>query len=82
MSLGEKASDDSREADMVAAPVNTMLEASNDPNVVANGYVREVYHPKIQENIKIHGSPDWICSSMALKFRSLRALSLSMRITG
>lgn len=46
-----------READMVAAPVNTMLEASNDPNVVANGYVREVYHPKIQENIKIHGSP-------------------------
>ncbi|MDC0035136.1 CoA transferase, partial [Chloroflexi bacterium] len=46
-----------READMVAAPVNTMLEASNDPNVVANGYVREIYHPKIQETIKIHGSP-------------------------
>ena len=46
-----------READMVAAPVNTMLEASNDPNVVANGYVKEIYHPKIGENIKIHGSP-------------------------
>jgi crotonobetainyl-CoA:carnitine CoA-transferase CaiB-like acyl-CoA transferase len=42
---------------MVAAPVNTMLEASNDPNVVANGYVKEIYHPKIGENIKIHGSP-------------------------
>ena len=46
-----------READMVAAPVNTMLEASNDPNVVANGYVKEIFHPKIGENIKIHGSP-------------------------
>ena len=46
-----------READMVAAPVNTMLEASTDPNVVANGYVKEFFHPKIGENIKIHGSP-------------------------
>ena len=46
-----------READMVAAPVNTMLEASNDPNVVANGYVKEIFHPKIGENIKIHGAP-------------------------
>jgi len=46
-----------READMVAAPVNTMLEASNDPNIVANGYVKEIFHPKIGENIKIHGSP-------------------------
>ena len=46
-----------READMVAAPVNTMLEASNDPDVVANGYVKEIFHPKIGENIKIHGSP-------------------------
>ena len=44
-----------READMVAAPVNTMLEASNDPNVVANGYVKEIFHPKIGENI--NGSP-------------------------
>ena len=46
-----------READMVAAPVNTMLEASNDPNIVSNGYVKEIFHPKIGENIKIHGSP-------------------------
>jgi crotonobetainyl-CoA:carnitine CoA-transferase CaiB-like acyl-CoA transferase len=46
-----------READMVAAPVNTMLEASNDPNIIANGYVKEIFHPKIGENIKIHGSP-------------------------
>ena len=46
-----------RGADMVAAPVNTMLEASNDPNVVANGYVREISHPKTGESLKIHGSP-------------------------
>ena len=46
-----------RDADMVAAPVNTMLEASNDPNVVANGYVREISDPKTGESLKIHGSP-------------------------
>mgnify|MGYP003317798275 FL=1 len=34
-----------------------MLEASNDPNVVANGYVKEIFHPKIGDKIKIHGSP-------------------------
>src|SRR5204863_243521 len=28
-----------RTADIVAAPINTLLEASNDPDVVANGYV-------------------------------------------
>ena len=27
----------------IAAPVNSMLEASNDPDIVANNYVSEVY---------------------------------------
>jgi len=31
-----------RAADIVAAPINTLLEASNDPDVVANGYVAEI----------------------------------------
>ena len=30
-----------RGADIVSAPINTMLEASNDPDVLANGYVTE-----------------------------------------
>jgi crotonobetainyl-CoA:carnitine CoA-transferase CaiB-like acyl-CoA transferase len=46
-----------RDADMVAAKVNTLLEASNDPNVVANNYVKELFHPELGENIKVHGSP-------------------------
>src|SRR5579863_6945620 len=35
-----------RAADIVAAPINTLLEASNDPDVVANGYDAEVPYPK------------------------------------
>ena len=35
-----------RRADIVAAPINTLLEASNDPDVLANGYVTEVEYPK------------------------------------
>src|SRR5690348_12782967 len=31
-----------RAADIVSAPINTLLEASNDPDVVANGYVAEM----------------------------------------
>ena len=31
-----------RGADIVSAPINTLLEASNDPDVVANGYVTEM----------------------------------------
>ena len=46
-----------RESDMVATRVNTMLEASSDPNIVENNYVQELYHAALDENIKIHGTP-------------------------
>ena len=46
-----------RAADIVAAPINTLLEASNDPDVVANGYVTEVDYPKNGKRLKVHGSP-------------------------
>jgi crotonobetainyl-CoA:carnitine CoA-transferase CaiB-like acyl-CoA transferase len=46
-----------READIVAAPINTLLEASNDPDVLANGYVTEVDYPKYGKRLKVHGSP-------------------------
>jgi crotonobetainyl-CoA:carnitine CoA-transferase CaiB-like acyl-CoA transferase len=46
-----------RAADIVAAPINTLLEASNDPDVVANGYVAEVEYPKYGKRLKVHGSP-------------------------
>ena len=46
-----------RGADIVAAPINTLLEASNDPDVVANGYVTEIDYPKHGKRLKVHGSP-------------------------
>jgi crotonobetainyl-CoA:carnitine CoA-transferase CaiB-like acyl-CoA transferase len=46
-----------RGADIVAAPINTLLEASNDPDVAANGYVTEVAYPKYGKTLKVHGSP-------------------------
>ena len=46
-----------READIVAAPINTLLEASNDPDVLANGYVAEVEYPEYGKTAKVHGSP-------------------------
>ena len=46
-----------RAADIVAAPINTLLEASNDPDVVANGYVAEIDYPKYGKRLKVHGSP-------------------------
>lgn len=46
-----------READIVSAPINTLLEASNDPDVVANGYVAEIDYPKYGKRLKVHGSP-------------------------
>ena len=46
-----------RGADIVAAPINTLLEASNDPNVLANGYVTEIDYPKYGKRLKVHGSP-------------------------
>ena len=42
---------------MVATRVNTMLEASSDPNIVENNYVQELYHSGLDENVKIHGTP-------------------------
>ena len=46
-----------RGADIVAAPINTLLEASNDPDVVANGYVTEMAYPKYGKTLKVHGTP-------------------------
>ena len=34
-----------------------MIEASNDPDVVANGYVAEVEYPKHGKKLKVHGTP-------------------------
>ena len=46
-----------RGADIVSAPINTLLEASNDADVLANGYLTEVEYPKHGKKLKVHGSP-------------------------
>jgi crotonobetainyl-CoA:carnitine CoA-transferase CaiB-like acyl-CoA transferase len=46
-----------RAGDIVSAPINTMLEAAADPDVVANGYVAEVDYPKHGKRLKVHGTP-------------------------
>jgi crotonobetainyl-CoA:carnitine CoA-transferase CaiB-like acyl-CoA transferase len=46
-----------RAADIVSAPINTLLEASNDPDVVANGYVAEVDYAQYGKRLKVHGTP-------------------------
>lgn len=46
-----------RGADIVSAPINTLLEASNDPDVLANGYIREIEYPEYKKTVKVHGSP-------------------------
>jgi crotonobetainyl-CoA:carnitine CoA-transferase CaiB-like acyl-CoA transferase len=46
-----------RSADIVAAPINTLLEAANDPDVLANGYLTEIDYPKHGKRLKVHGSP-------------------------
>jgi crotonobetainyl-CoA:carnitine CoA-transferase CaiB-like acyl-CoA transferase len=46
-----------RKADIVSAPINTLLEASNDPDVIANGYVTYVDYPKYGKKLKVHGTP-------------------------
>ena len=46
-----------READMISTHVNTMLEASNDPNLKENNYVAEVWYPELNKNMKVHGTP-------------------------
>jgi crotonobetainyl-CoA:carnitine CoA-transferase CaiB-like acyl-CoA transferase len=46
-----------RDCDIVSAPINTLLEASNDPDVLANGYITEIEYPKYEKTVKVHGSP-------------------------
>jgi crotonobetainyl-CoA:carnitine CoA-transferase CaiB-like acyl-CoA transferase len=46
-----------RAADIVSAPINTMLEAASDPDVLANGYVTEVDYPSHGKRLRVHGSP-------------------------
>ena len=46
-----------RGADIVSAPINTLLEATNDPDVLANGYVTEIDYPKHGKRLKVHGTP-------------------------
>ena len=46
-----------READIVSAPINTLLEASSDPDVTANRYVTSVDYPQLGRELKVHGSP-------------------------
>src|SRR5438105_2330982 len=46
-----------RGADIVAAPINTLIEAASDPDVLANGYVTEVEYPKHGKRLKVHGTP-------------------------
>jgi crotonobetainyl-CoA:carnitine CoA-transferase CaiB-like acyl-CoA transferase len=46
-----------RDADIVSAPINTMLEAARDPDVLANGYVAEVDYPKHGKRLRVHGTP-------------------------
>jgi len=36
-----------READVISAPINTLIEAGTDPDAIANNYVIEVDHPKM-----------------------------------
>jgi crotonobetainyl-CoA:carnitine CoA-transferase CaiB-like acyl-CoA transferase len=62
-----------RGADIVAAPINTLLEASNDPDVLANGYVTEVAYPTHGKTLKVHGSP-WHFSETPAKVGRAPAL--------
>jgi len=63
-----------RNADIVSAPVNTLLEASIDPNIVENGYVTEVAYPEIDRNLKVHGTP-WRFSETPARIGRAPALS-------
>jgi crotonobetainyl-CoA:carnitine CoA-transferase CaiB-like acyl-CoA transferase len=56
-----------RGGDIVSAPINTMLEAVADADVIANGYVAEVDHPKYGKRLKVHGTP-WQFSETPAKF--------------
>lgn len=54
-----------READVICAPINTLRDAAQDPDVLANNYVIEVEHPKYGK-IKEVGSP-WEFSETPVK---------------
>ncbi len=54
-----------RGVDIVSAPINTLLEASRDPDVIANNYVIEVDHPRVGK-IKEVGFP-WMFSKTPAK---------------
>jgi crotonobetainyl-CoA:carnitine CoA-transferase CaiB-like acyl-CoA transferase len=56
-----------RNADIFSAPVNTLLEASEDPDVIANEYVTWVDYPGYDKKLKVHGSP-WTFSETPAKF--------------
>ena len=56
-----------RAADIVAAPINTLLEAADDPDVLANGYVTEMDYPEHGKRLKVHGSP-WQFSETPARF--------------
>ena len=54
-----------RSVDIICAPINTVLEASRDPDVIANEYITEVDHPRVGK-IKEVGFP-WKFSSFKPK---------------
>ena len=56
-----------RAANIVAAPINTLLEAASDADVLANGYITEMEYPQIGETLKVHGSP-WQFSETPARF--------------
>ncbi len=56
-----------RAADIVAAPINTLLEASDDPDVRANGYIIETEYRTHGKTLKAHGSP-WQFSETPPRF--------------
>jgi crotonobetainyl-CoA:carnitine CoA-transferase CaiB-like acyl-CoA transferase len=62
-----------RQADIVSAPINTLLEASHDPDVLANAYITEVEYPKYGKKVKVHGSP-WQFSETPAKIGIAPAL--------
>jgi crotonobetainyl-CoA:carnitine CoA-transferase CaiB-like acyl-CoA transferase len=62
-----------RGSDIVSAPINTLLEASNDPDVLANGYLTEVEYPAHGKKLKVHGSP-WHFSETPAKVGRAPAL--------
>ena len=68
-----------RGADIVSAPINTLLEASNDPDVVANGYVAEVEYPEARQDSE--GARDAVASSPRRRRVSVSRRSLGRTTT-